>query len=98
MNYCFETGHANLSKGVEAEFQLMKPRIRSTHVHDNNGKDDTHTAPLIGTGGTIDWKKTMQLLRGGQDQFPLLLELKDHGDWPHPLDTAMEIYGRLENL
>ena len=98
LNYCFDTGHANLSKGVEAEFQLMKPRIRSTHVHDNNGKDDAHLPPIVGTGGTIDWKKTMQLLRSGQDQFPLLLELKDHGDWPHPLDTAMEIYGRLENL
>ena len=23
LNYCFDTGHANLSKGVEAEFQLM---------------------------------------------------------------------------
>jgi sugar phosphate isomerase/epimerase len=67
-------------------------------VHDNNGKDDTHVMPLLGTGGTIDWKNTMQLLRTGQDQYPLILELKDHGDLPHPLDTAMEIYDRLENL
>jgi sugar phosphate isomerase/epimerase len=87
-----------MGKGVEAEFELMKPRIRSTHVHDNNGTDDTHLMPLLGTGGTIDWKNTMQLLRTGQDQFPLLLELKDHGDSQHPLDSAMEIYDRLENL
>jgi sugar phosphate isomerase/epimerase len=98
LNYCFDTGHANMGKGVEHEFQLMKPRIRSTHVHDNNGKDDIHIPPLIGEGGTIDWKNTMQLLRSGQDQFPLMLELKDHGDTPHPLDQAMEIYDRLENL
>jgi len=98
LNYCFDTGHANMGKGVEHEFELMKPRIRSTHVHDNNGKDDIHLAPLIAEGGTIDWKNTMQLLRSGQDQFPLMLELKDHGDLPHPLDKAMEIYDRLENL
>jgi sugar phosphate isomerase/epimerase len=83
---------------VEAEFQLMKPRIRSTHVHDNNGKDDTHVMPLLGTGGTIDWKNTMQLLRSGQDQFPLLLVLKDQNDRPHPLDSVLEIFDRLENI
>jgi sugar phosphate isomerase/epimerase len=98
LNYCFDTGHANLGKGVEHEFQIMKPRIRSTHLHDNNGKDDMHLPPILGTGGTVDWKNTMQLLRTGQDQFPLLLELKDHGNLPHPLDTAMEIFDRLENL
>ena len=41
----------------------MKERIRSTHVHDNNGKDDIHLFPLVAEGGTIDWKKTMGLLR-----------------------------------
>jgi len=67
-------------------------------VHDNNGKDDMHLPPLDANGGTIDWKNTMQLLRSGQDQFPLLLELKDHGESSHPLDRAMEIFDRLENL
>jgi sugar phosphate isomerase/epimerase len=98
LNYCFDTGHANIGKGVQPEFELMKPRIRSTHVHDNNGKDDSHIPPLIGTGGTIDWKNTMELLRSGQDKYPLLLELKDHGDTAHPLDNAMEIFDRLENI
>jgi len=98
LNYCFDTGHANMGKGVEAEFQLMKPRIRSTHVHDNNGKADSQLLPLTAAGGTIDWKNAMQLLRSGQDQFPLMLELKDPGDLPHPLDSAIEIYRRLEEL
>ncbi|HEX3742350.1 MAG TPA: sugar phosphate isomerase/epimerase family protein [Bryobacteraceae bacterium] len=98
LNYCFDTGHANIGKGVQPEFELMKPRIRSTHVHDNNGKDDSHIPPLIGTGGTIDWKNTMELLRSGQEKYPLLLELKDHGDTAHPLDNAMEIFDRLENI
>jgi hypothetical protein len=40
----------------------------------------------------------MQLLRSGQEKYPLLLELKDHGDTAHPLDNAMEIFDRLENI
>ena len=63
LNFVFDTGHANMGEGVEAEFDLMKERIRSTHVHDNNGKDDIHLFPLVAEGGTIDWKKTMELLR-----------------------------------
>ena len=98
LNYCFDTGHAHIGNGIEAEFEMMKPRIRSTHVHDNNGKEDAHLVPLLAEGGTIDWKNTMQLLRSGQDQFPLLLELKARGDLPHPLDTVTEVFDRLENL
>ena len=63
LNYVFDTGHAHMGEGVEHEFNLMKDRIRSTHVHDNNGKDDIHLFPLLAEGGTIDWKKTMELLR-----------------------------------
>ena len=66
-----------MNEGVETAFQLMKDRIRSTHVHDNDGKSDLHLFPLENEGGTIDWKSTMHLLRGGEDQFPLLLELKE---------------------
>ena len=59
-----------MAEGVEPEFDLMKERIRSTHVHDNNGKDDIHLFPLVAEGGTIDWKKTMELLRSRADQYP----------------------------
>jgi sugar phosphate isomerase/epimerase len=74
----------------------MKPRVRSTHVHDNNGKDDNHLAPLMSEGGTVDWKTTMQLLRSGEDQYPLLLELKDHNDHANPLDLVLPVFERLE--
>ena len=96
MNYVFDTGHANIGAGVEHEFELMKERIRSTHVHDNNGKDDSHLFPLVGDGGTIDWRQTMELLRSREDQFPLVLELKDRGDNPQLLDTACQVFDRLE--
>jgi sugar phosphate isomerase/epimerase len=96
LNYVFDTGHANLNEGVEQAFHLMKERIRSTHIHDNNGKDDQHLFPLVGPGGTIDWKKTGELLHSRPEQFPLLLELKEKPEFPAPLETVKEIFQRLE--
>jgi UDP-N-acetylmuramoyl-tripeptide--D-alanyl-D-alanine ligase len=65
-----------MNEGVETAYRLLKGRIRSTHVHDNNGQDDKHLFPLVAEGGTVDWKRTMALLRSRPDQYPLLLELR----------------------
>ena len=54
LHFCFDTGHAHLSRGIEYEFGLMKDRIRSTHLHDNDGTDDSHLYPVIGDGGNND--------------------------------------------
>ena len=75
----------------------MKERIRSTHVHDNDGKSDSHLFPFLSEGGTIDWKNTMRLLRGRGDQFPLLLELKERPEISNPLEAVKQIFDRLED-
>ncbi len=93
MNYVFDTGHAHMNGGVEAAFEAMKPRIRSTHVHDNNGVDDAHLFPF--TGG-IDWSGAMQALRSGGDRYPLLLELKERPEVTNPLESVKEIFDKLE--
>jgi sugar phosphate isomerase/epimerase len=97
LNYAFDTGHANINEGVETAFNLMKDRIRSTHVHDNNGADDKHLWPILQSGGTIDWKKAMALLRSRGDQFPLLLELKEQQQFvTNPLDSILQVFDKLE--
>lgn len=96
LNFVFDVGHANLGAGVEEEFNVMRDRIRSTHVHDNDGKADKHLFPLLAEGGTVDWKKTMDLLRTRADQYPLLLELKEAPEFS--LATAAELFDRLEDL
>src|SRR6185503_11667694 len=96
LDYVFDTGHAHIAGGVEREFELMKDRIRSTHVHDNNGKDDTHLFPLSDTGGTVDWRNTMHLLRSRESQYPLLLELKERADVTNPLEAVKQVFARLE--
>jgi sugar phosphate isomerase/epimerase len=97
LNYVLDTGHANMNEGVEAAYRLMKNRIRSTHVHDNNGTEDKHLFPFLSEGGTIDWKNTMGLLRSQEDRYPLLLELKEQPEYvAAPLDAVNEIFDKLE--
>jgi len=98
LGFVFDVGHANLGEGVGPAFEIMKDRIRSTHVHDNDGKADKHLFPFLGKGGTVDWKQTMGLLRSRDNQFPLLLELKEVEGMPHPLDRVNEVFDRLESL
>jgi sugar phosphate isomerase/epimerase len=97
MKFVFDVGHAHIMQGVEHEFELMKERIRSLHVHDNNGKEDKHLFPMA-EGGTVDWRKTMALLRSRPDQYPLLLELKEVPGMQHPLDEVNRVFDRLEGL
>jgi sugar phosphate isomerase/epimerase len=97
LNYVLDTGHANMNEGVEAAYKLMKSRIRSTHVHDNNGTEDKHLFPFLSEGGTVDWKNTMGLLRSHEDRYPLLLELKEQPEYvAAPLDAVNEIFDKLE--
>ena len=96
LNFVFDTGHAHMNEGVEAAFDVMKDRIRSTHVHDNNGEQDAHLFPFLSEGGTINWKSAMNLLRSREKQFPLLLELKEQPGFPNPLDSVREVFDRLE--
>ena len=97
VGFVFDIGHAHIMEGVEHEFEIMKERIRSLHVHDNDGKDDKHLFPMA-EGGTVDWSKTMRLLRSRPDQYPLLLELKEVPGMQHPLDEINRVFDRLEGL
>ncbi len=97
LGLCLDVGHANMKEGVEVAFRLMESRLRSTHLHDNDGVNDQHLLPL-GAGGSIDWKKTMELLRRHPDQYPLLLELKDPREAANPIDAARAAFAQLESL
>ncbi|MSV30476.1 MAG: sugar phosphate isomerase/epimerase [Bryobacterales bacterium] len=98
LKFVFDTGHANLRGSAEGEFEIMKERVRSTHVHDNDGTADSHLFPLVAEGGTIDWKRMMSAFRSREGQYPLLLELKEPAGAANLLDRADEVFDRLENL
>jgi sugar phosphate isomerase/epimerase len=95
LNYCFDIGHAHMGAGVEADFDVMKDRIRSTHLHDNDGKTDTHLYPMK---GTINWPRAMSLLGSRNGQYPLLLELKEPEGIDHPINQAKKSLDEIVNL
>jgi sugar phosphate isomerase/epimerase len=118
LNICLDVGHAHMNEGISAAYRMLKSKIRSTHIHDNNGTDDLHLFPMaseiglpapIGKGdaaengiastdGTIDWIKTMTLLRQAEEQYPLLLELREVAGVPRPIEAAVRSFDKLEAL
>ena len=84
-------------EGVEPAFDRMKDRIRATHVHGNDGDTDTHLFPYIAEQDTVDWHKTMQLLRSRENQYPLTLELREVEGMAHPFVRVQEVLERLES-
>jgi sugar phosphate isomerase/epimerase len=99
LNFCLDVGHANINEGVSSAFTIMKDRIRSTHLHDNGGAEDSHLWPLFSEGGSIDWPQTIRSLRAKPD-CPLLLELRELPEFPLPqsLDTVTQIFEKFEAL
>ena len=99
LNFVFDTGHANMNEGVEAAFNLMKERIRSTHLHDNDGTRRRAPVPIrCRAAEPSTGSDTMRLLRSRPDQYPLLLELKERPEMTHPLETVRQVFDRLEEL
>jgi sugar phosphate isomerase/epimerase len=97
LNVCFDVGHAHMRGSVESEYRLLKPRIRSTHIHDNDGKSDQHLFPAA-EGGTVDWPTAMEALRQGASRYPLLLELKEVAEMAHPLENVKRVFEDLDLL
>lgn len=95
LGYCFDVGHAHMGRGIGYEFDLMKERIKTVNIHDNDGRTDQHLFPGY---GTIDWPKTMNLLHSRGDQFSLVLEPNDVASMEHPVDEARRAMAKLEDL
>ena len=97
MNFVFDIGHAHIGAGIAHEFDIMKEGIRSLHLHDNDGREDKHLFPMA-EGGSIDWNAAMGLLNSRPGQYPLLLELREVPDMPHPLDEVNRVFEKLEKI
>ena len=95
LKYCFDTGHAHLRNGFDAEFDAVKPGVRLVHIHDNNGKEDSHLLPF---SGTIAWQRVMHRLRQEAPGAALVMETSEQPDVEHPFDEVRRMFDRLENL
>ncbi len=91
---CFDIGHAHIMSDVFSAFEILKDHIRSTHIHDNDKTRDAHLWP---TGGSIDWKQAMELLRSAPQKPPLLLEISED-EKINPVEKMGEVFEKLENF
>jgi sugar phosphate isomerase/epimerase len=70
-----DTGHANLTSGVAAETRSAGALLATTHVHDNDGRQDTHLPP---GSGTVDWHAWRRSLDEAGYGGPIMLECIRH--------------------
>jgi sugar phosphate isomerase/epimerase len=70
-----DTGHAHMTAGAGAETRAAGRLLRTTHVHDNNGRQDTHLPPGL---GTLDWPAWLEALDAVDYRGPILLECIRH--------------------
>jgi len=92
LGICFDFGHAHIMTSVAEAFEIAKPLIQSTHVHDNHKDKDSHLWP---GDGSIPWKEAMELLRTAPHQPPLLLEI-EADDKVNPLEKLSATFEKLE--
>ena len=51
--FCLDVGHLNiLGKNLRTYIPVLGKRIKVLHLHDNDGRDDLHLAPMT---GTVNW-------------------------------------------
>jgi sugar phosphate isomerase/epimerase len=66
-----DTGHANLAADVPGETQAAGSLLATTHVHDNNGRQDSHEPP---GHGTINWPAWGRALDSIHYSGPIMME------------------------
>jgi sugar phosphate isomerase/epimerase len=93
---CLDTGHAHVMESVRNAWDVMGPQVRSTHLHDNNGKSDTHLFPFFAQEASINWGETMALLEKRHGQFPLMLEVRETPDTPDLVDRCRRVMDCME--
>jgi sugar phosphate isomerase/epimerase len=69
---CLDVGHAHLGEGVPSTMAELKSRIRSSHLHDNNGDRDSHLWP---GDGAIAWDEAFEGLKTAPQSPAGVLEI-----------------------
>ena len=95
---CLDVGHANVYAPVSPEIwiEVLGERIREVHLHNNDGRNDSHAAL---DDGTIDMRNLLAALRRHAPNADICLECRDVSAslafWdelnaPVPVDPAAE--------
>jgi len=72
LRMCYDVGHANMTGNVAESLAACADVISYLHIHDNNGKTDSH---LIPGDGAIDWSSIRSVLSGLALDVPAMYEV-----------------------
>jgi sugar phosphate isomerase/epimerase len=92
---CLDLGHAHLLGGVPEAAETLSGHILTTHVHDNNGRDDAHLVPFA---GTIDWPAALTALGKVGYAGPLIFEVAGQGGAAAVLTRTVGARTRLQAI
>jgi len=56
---CYDCGHGNMIPDGLDNLELLKDRLISVHLHDNNGTADQHKIMFT---GTVDWERLARIM------------------------------------
>jgi len=92
---CLDYGHAHLMGDLGDAIETVSGHLWTTHVHDNDGRQDDHRVPFA---GRIDWDAAiMETQKIGYDDV-LMFEVADTGDPIEVLKRAVKARERLEHM
>jgi sugar phosphate isomerase/epimerase len=92
---CLDFGHALLMGDVVDAVEQVSGHLITTHVHDNDGKSDSHLPPFE---GRIDWAPALMALQKIGYDGTLLFELAETGTPRDVLDKARRVRARFDKM
>lgn len=72
LGLCYDSGHGNMTGDGLDQLDGLKDRLLAVHLHDNDGKDDLHLRPFL---GTTDWERLTSLLAASAYEGPISMEV-----------------------
>jgi sugar phosphate isomerase/epimerase len=92
---CLDFGHALLQGDVVDAIETVSGHLFSTHVHDNDGRADTHLAPFE---GSIDWPGALMAVQKIGYEGTLLFEVADTSTPREVLEKTRRVRSRFEQM
>lgn len=92
---CLDFGHAFLLGDVVDAVEQVSGHLITTHVHDNDGRNDAHLVPF---DGRIDWAPALMGIQKIGYDGTLLFELAETAPPREVLDKARQARTRFETM
>ena len=89
---CLDYGHAHLTGDLADVIENVGGHIVATHLHDNDGRRDSHLMPFA---GTIDWPAAMTETQKVGYDGAFTFEITESGDPAQILTRAARVRARL---